>query len=917
MNFIIALWIISGAILIIPGAIWLLRRIFAKPSCENRNKSGISSLLIFSAIVILSVWCNRYMVGFFRIVCESLPVDWYIDKLTWYEEIANSLVHALQTMSMDEDYTVYLTAGKEMIAVIFPDHPRLVAAFSIQTSLLNVIAPIAGGAVLLDILAGIFPRLRLSLCLFFTFWREKYYFSELNEQSLALAKNKLTGISFFKRPIIVFTDVYVDDENEKNYELFKKVKNLGAICVRDDITHVKKAACGQRHYILVDENEAANLKCLANLAASSKKRYLKSRKHKKTSHIYLFSQSDAYVQVEHSVRDMMQNDLGFDEAELPEILPIQKYRNMVCRLLEELPLYEPLVKMNENAEKELNIVIVGAGATATEMFLSSYWFCQMLNVKTTVTVIAKESRGEFINRIDSVNPEILQTVYETGTNSPVSAPEGTDSRLRLKYDHKGGYSEPYCYLAYKECDVYSSEFVSSMSKEPLSGANYVFVALGTDQDNISTANTVCRLLGEAHLNEKAACPKTVIAYVVYNSDLANTLNHKKTYSFGNDPGGGSDIYMEAMGDLDDLFSWENICMTAYESRADMLHKSYLKNSGADRKKRNELERDIDYKYWMNIARAMHLKYKAFSLGFAKYSVFDKDMDDAKHKAAEEKMIDAFRNLVIAPFTDPAESDKNRRRLHLSAWLEHRRWNAFTRIKGFRCPEDIKALVEATGEHKHMELKLHGCLVECSTVGTCLKIEASGKINGKATRPDLDESEFDLLDEVRIVKEGKEAYSKCFKQYDYPIEDFRALSIADASSKFEISKWKIFLSCVIGYWRRNVKAESKFVEFILRLISEKVYLNPEIAPKKDKKKGESDEPQKPQEPEDKPEDGKEPKKKTSAEEKAEKEKAKAKKAEEKEKNKLKNRIAIPQTDENLDLLKKMEGMAKKNRRRRHI
>ena len=56
------------------------------------------------------------------------------------------------------------------------------------------------------------------------------------------------------------------------------------------------------------------------------------------------------------------------------------------------------------------------------------------------------------------------------------------------------------------------------------------MSLGTDEDNISVANTVRRYIGQYHINVNKPI-KTVIAYVVYDSELSKTLNRKKFYNF--------------------------------------------------------------------------------------------------------------------------------------------------------------------------------------------------------------------------------------------------------------------------------------------------------------------------------------------------------------------------------------------------
>lgn len=177
--------------------------------------------------------------------------------LTWWEEIFNSLVHALQTFSMDEDYTEYILNGKKMLSTISGDNSMWIATYGLYASVLNFVAPIAGGAIIFEILASIFPKVRLQLS-HLAFWKEKYYFSELNDASLALAKSVCTmKVGSFTKSVIVFTDAYVDDEDEKGSEMLLEAKLLGAICIRDDLSHVKKNKIGMRKFFLKVDKTAA------------------------------------------------------------------------------------------------------------------------------------------------------------------------------------------------------------------------------------------------------------------------------------------------------------------------------------------------------------------------------------------------------------------------------------------------------------------------------------------------------------------------------------------------------------------------------------------------------------------------------------------------------------------------------------
>ncbi len=771
---IIILLLLSVAFIIVPIALTLLRRLIGGRSFDERKNPGASKMLAFSACLIFAVWCLRYAVGYYEalIAADSSGV------LTWWEEIANSLLHALQTFSMDESYTEYIVAGKAMVRTLVGDNDTLQNLYGAWASILNVAAPIAGGAVVFEMLASIFPKIRL-YAIHIEFWRERYYFSELNSASVAVGKSKAEEkCPFYKRPIIIFTDAYVDVGDERSSELQLKAKAFGAICTKDDIIHVTKSRWGKSSYFLIDENEISNLKTLTHLSDNGIARYLVG------SNVYLFCSSEAYVDVEQRIKKV----LG-DKA--PTVIPVQRYRNMMANLLVDIPLYEPLLhRADEAGVRELGVVILGTGSIGVEMFLSTYWFCQMLDVHTTVTVVSKESEEEFWSKIDCVNPEIRKTT-ERG------------NKLLRKYDLGEECSEPYCSVKYISCDARSQKFTELIEPENdsgIAGADYYLVSLGSDENNVLIANDLLKAVGSRHLSRQDGT-HSVITYVVYDSSLASTLNKKRRYDFVKK--GSPDIYMRAIGSVDELYSLRSIWMTDHMSAAgisasshDTYTASELSGRVADEHRARSSEYRGDYKHWSSMARVMHRKYKAFSLGLVEKSIYDYD-DDAQEKYAKEQtaLIERYRDFVLGKRRIAQNTEEEMRLLNRMSWLEHRRWSAFIRVKGFRSTDYYEKYKSMTGkDHQHWELRLHPTLAECDERGmrplfrpknvywqealgcpknsTCAECGRCAEKNKGV--------EHDRLDGMTVLI-GK--YD--FKLYDYPFADFPEMTVEEAAKAFNV------------------------------------------------------------------------------------------------------------------------------------
>lgn len=124
----------------------------------------------------------------FRLILDFNDKDL---KLNALEKITNSFLHTLQSFSMNEDYTEYLKYVKRVLN----GDSVWEGVVRILSLILTIIAPLVGGAALIEILTGVFPRVKIK----FRPYRSKFVFSELNENSITLAEdifrdNKYRGL---------------------------------------------------------------------------------------------------------------------------------------------------------------------------------------------------------------------------------------------------------------------------------------------------------------------------------------------------------------------------------------------------------------------------------------------------------------------------------------------------------------------------------------------------------------------------------------------------------------------------------------------------------------------------------------------------------------------------------------------------
>ena len=725
---------------------------------DKKRKSELGLMVIISLFLVLSIWTLKCAIGYFSVVTAAPG------ELVLGEEVIKGFYETLRTFGLDEELKVYIENLKNMTAWLTPASSSFLTInqgiLIAYAFMLTILAPVAGGAIIFEVIASIFPKIRLFF-LYRAYWRKKFYFSEINEISVALASEIFKKYSTrLSRPVLIFTDAYIDNDDEKKAELLSEIKALGAICVKDDIAHVKKAKTGERVFLLLDENESSNLQALTDLSEEYNSEYVKK------SEIFYLTSSDAYIEIERRIYDKLEKEFGFDkEKDMPTFIPINSYRNLVTNLLVKVPLFEPLIDKPD--KNKLTVTILGAGQIGIEMFLAAYWMGQILDCQLNINIVSEETENEFWSKIDYINPEIRST---TQRGNPI-----------LAYNNRGEKAAPYCKVNYFCYNAKSSDFIEMLNEQEataITDTDYYFVSLGSDELNISMANTIKNAVGKHHISEKDG-RKAVVAYVVYDQTVSDILNRKKLFSFA---GETADILMYAVGNLNDVYSAENIFMKDYEARAEKMHISYLKAQGQQvRAEAHKSRIKDDYKYWANLARSMHTKYKMFSAGIYYDSVFNFDSpEDRIYMESVEVALNRYKNIATGKITinDTEEERAHINLMHRLAWLEKRRWNAFTRVKGFRhtADYDVYAKSGETGSYKQMELKLHPCLVECDEMGIRATINIRCELSDFEIFKDeknINTTKFDLLDELSydLLKKGYNEYD--FKQYDYPNNEFNS------------------------------------------------------------------------------------------------------------------------------------------------
>ena len=612
------------------------------------------------------------------------------------------LIETMQSFSMDADYS-------ELLEPVPGTYGIWSSALIWYKVILYSIAPIVGGAVIYDVLAGISPKLRL-----LALRRKKMLiFSELNERTILLAKNLVK-----EKPSESFAVVFTDccpNGGEESSELVVEAKAQRAICLQEDILHCtdfrKSAHC---RFFLMDQNDAGELDDQSNLITLEG--LLKGEpvrwNEKKGCSITLLTDRSETVENVRALKNACEKRRYNTNVSVVRDLALA-----CCLHLQEEPLYQDLEKEGQ----VLDVVLFGQTAFAREMFFSIFWCGQILDHPLRITVVTppeKDAEGEaaFLSVLRRFNPELLQSC------------ETDDACLRL-YPGEELYSPVYASLCFVQEDpaavpmreLLTRERVCQYgSKEPfrLCEAQRFLVMGGSDGKNVALADELRRALSYLRTTGLAGGEKTIAAVV--ESKEAQSVVEQRFQAYDEQDEHGKWLKMRLFGSLEDRCCGES---GFFEERDPETAEKWRKRSETEHELKNIRQtKDDIYNEWSVAARSVHEIYKMFSAGVV--------VQNGKIALADK--LAYSKKLMASLESDPELVDRLR-------WLEHRRWCAFLRAQGFSQPPRLYEMIRLRQEaerpdggqkrgqlqrmdlsalwpytHKNIPNRLHPSLVECDT-----------------------------------------------------------------------------------------------------------------------------------------------------------------------------------------------------------
>lgn len=337
-------------------------------------------------------------------------------------------------------------------------------------------------------------------------------FSELNEQSLALA-----GSIKRKNPraLIVFTDVFENNE-ESIFELCERARELKAICFKRDVADINwglRRRAREVLFFVMGEDESENIEQSIRLAE-----YYRTQKNFR---LFVFSSG---IESEMLFRAAPGDGMRVRRVNAIRSLVNQTlYQKGQCLFVHAVP---------GNGVRLISVVLIGLGQYGTEMLKTLSWFCQMDGYRVEINVYDRDPLAE--SRFSMQCPELMSP-RQNGTYTQGEA----QYRIAI---HSG-------------VDVETGEFADSLAA--LKQVSYVFVALGEDGKNTRAA-----------INARILCARRGqhpdIQAVVYNPMKKKALEHITDYR-------GHAYDIQFIGDLLTTYSEENIIDSQLEEMALKRH----------------------------------------------------------------------------------------------------------------------------------------------------------------------------------------------------------------------------------------------------------------------------------------------------------------------------------------------------------
>ena len=412
-----------------------------------------------------------------------------------------------------------------------------------------------------------------------------YVFSELNERSMALAEDVVRQQFETKdrrRIMIVFCDVYERSE-ESISELTQKAKDIGAICLKRDVTQLwlSEHFVKNRKLYFIGNDQSENIQqglFFIKLCSNDNVPRLNNDK----TELYIFSTTP-------------ESEVLINSADIGKlkVRRVNESRNLAFNLLsrestestekntpKHIDIFENAIEKTDSTGqqyKELNIMIVGMGLYGTELMKAICWLSQMPGYRLNLHIFDKQP--DLADKLTAAMPDLFK--YCNDIEHPYMP----------QYD-----------IVIHSMDINSTLFAKTVSE--LRDITLAIITTGNDDTNIETAMNVSALFGRTNIASPGTTNADIKIYtVVYDKTKTSILN--KNLSFQGD----NFKNIQFIGDVETVYSIKNIEMKSLEDDGLKIHLGYSVNTS----KENETKAKSDFNHYeynrsSSISRAIYLKH---------------------------------------------------------------------------------------------------------------------------------------------------------------------------------------------------------------------------------------------------------------------------------------------------------------------
>ena len=512
-----------------------------------------------------------------------------------------------------------------------------------------VLAPVMASGLILSFYGDTGEKLRL----IFKPSSNYHIFSELNENSLCLAKGITTAAD---RKTIVFCNTKNADK-----ELIEKARKISVLLYKPLESFAIRASKKYNFY-LISEDEDKNITCAVSL-------------------IQKYGDSNFNI----TVNAFATSRTGIDTV---ESLNNGRLR---LRFIDEIALFcnnllfaHPLYKsatVQDNGRYLISALIIGCGRTGTQMLKSIITNGRMTNCDLKIRIL--DSKAERIRSSFFADcPEI---------NSP-------------EYN-----------IEFINSDITDENFESLITAS--SDSTYVLIATGDDALNITTADTVHRVLKTATGNYGENAP---IYTRVRSGIMAQTLEKSENCYL-------KSRNISIFGNIESIYSNTTIFNNTLDRLALAVNMIYNEFTSLDHNDAqfSEIKRSFEtneYDRRNSTATALHIIYKLFCCGILSKERSALNISDAD---SFEEVLPQYRDML--------------------AQNEHLRWNDYMRCDGYRAADfdTVKKYAEFTGSHKNITAKLHPCITNWENLD-----KLAQQYNAFAgTDKNFKKSDYDIIDNL--------------------------------------------------------------------------------------------------------------------------------------------------------------------------